>query len=162
MPGTRHLASFLRLLRSWILEETPLPPLSLPSYILYLILTPTGKYSYHSSSKKPLYNRWRPSQKATSGYNTEINGLGSPASNRYISHHHLLLKGHCKRGNGKILRVKIPESLLWNSLSYKWMHKKDLNNRNINRLTNAEGGISHKVTPQDELLQASDCWWGVG
>lgn len=37
---------------------------------------------------------------------------------------HLWLREYLRRANRKTVRDKIPRSLWWNSLSYKWLHKK--------------------------------------
>lgn len=41
---------------------------------------------------------------------------------------HLWLKEHQRRGNRKFVRARIPGSLLWNSHSYKGLHKENQDN----------------------------------
>lgn len=59
MPGSRNLASFLGLVRPWVLDENRLLPLCqssvIPDDIFKIIFKPTDKYSHHPSSKKLLF-----------------------------------------------------------------------------------------------------------
>lgn len=46
---------------------------------------------------------------------------------------------------GRIVRAQTPGSLIWNSLSYKWLHHQEKNSSNTNEYVTMEGGIFHGV-----------------
>jgi hypothetical protein len=86
----------------------------IPYYILNLIFTPTSKFSYHSSSKKPFFienGNHRKPQLDTIRDQQTMESLDPVDMN--TSHLlHLQLREHRGLGDKKILRARIPGNLL--------------------------------------------------
>ncbi|KAL6037366.1 hypothetical protein STEG23_003554 [Scotinomys teguina] len=76
---------------------------------------PTAEYSCHPSSKKPLYIKWRPSQKTTAGHNAESNRSGEPRPNEYSTPARLCIYGSGNITEEGVERLSSMDSQIWGS-----------------------------------------------
>lgn len=79
------------------------------------------KCSYHLSSKKSSFQKWRPLQKTITGHNVEINRSWRAKPQQIDLHHIFFICGseNIAEEGGKIVRVRTSQSLSWHSLFQK-------------------------------------------